>query len=150
MNLLDVTEILHDSPITRVSWLSGDKDIIVMEIKQQWDWQEAITAVEIINKAVMAQPNPVYTVYIYQMRHTPLFPTGVKLGNLRRLIEIDPPNEQLVIFVRTDGLMRRFIGILSKTYGLRHILHKYHFVSNWDEAQALINKHRAKQSSSGV
>lgn len=150
MNLLDVTEILHDSPITRVSWLSGDKDIIVMEIKQQWDWQEAITAVEIINKAVMAQPNPVYTVYIYQMRHTPLFPTGVKLGNLRRLIEIDPPNEQLVIFVRTDGLMRRFIGILSKTYGLRHILQKYHFVATWDEAQALINKHRAKQSSSGV
>lgn len=150
MNMLDVHEILRDTKISRVSWLSGDKDIIVMEIKQQWDWEEAIIAVETINHAVMAQPNPVYTVYIYQMRHTPLFPTGVKLGNLRRLIEIDPPNEQLVIFVRTDGLMRRFIGILSKTYGLRHILHKYHFVATWDEARAVIDKHRAHHPASNA
>lgn len=147
--MLNVHEILRDTDISRVSWASADKGVIVMEIKQQWNWEEAIIAVETINTAVLTQqPHSVYTVYIYQMRHTPLFSTGVKLTNLRRLIEMDPPNEQLVIFVRTDGLMRRFIGILSKTYGLRHILKKYHFVATWEEAIATIDNHRAILSAS--
>lgn len=148
VNLLDVHEVLHETDIVRVSWLSDQRDIALMEIKKQWNWQEAIVAVEIINKAVMAQPHPVYTVYIYQMKNTPLFPTGVKLTNLRRLIEIDPPNEQLVIFVRTDGLLRRFVYILSKTYGLRHILKKYQFVDTWQQALEAIQRHRATQGAS--
>lgn len=147
-NLLDVHEVLHETDIVRVSWLSDQRDIALMEIKKQWNWQTAIVAVEVINKAVMAQPHPVYTVYIYQMQNTPLFPTGVKLANLRRLIEIDPPNEQLVIFVRTDGLLRRFVYILSKTYGLRHVLKKYQFVDTWQQALEAIQRHRATQGAS--
>lgn len=148
INLLNVYEVLHETNIVRVSWLSDQRDIALMEIKQQWNWQEAIVAVEIINKAVMAQSHPVYTVYIYQMKNTPLFPTDIKLTNLRRLIEIDPPNEQLVIFVRADGLLRRFVYILSKTYGLRYILKKYQFVDTWEQALALIQHHRATQNAS--
>ena len=35
MNMLDVHDILRDTDISRVSWLSADKDIAVMEIKKQ-------------------------------------------------------------------------------------------------------------------
>lgn len=149
MNLLDVYEVLFETDIVRISWLTETKDIIVMEIKGQWHWEVAITAVETINQHVLArQPDPVYTIYYYQMPKIPLFPRTVKLANLRRLIEIDPPNEQLVIFVRTDSLLQRFINILTKTYGLRHILQKYKFVPTWENAMTEIEKHRASHRAS--
>lgn len=146
-NLLIVDEVIAETDVTRVSWYDSQKTIAVLEIKQQWRWEDAYPSVSKLNEIVMAQPHPVYTIYYYQMAKTPLFPKGVHLANLRKLVEINPPNEQLVIFIRSDKLLYNLIMIVSKTYGLRHIFQKYRFLNAWQDALAEIQKHQSAQHS---
>ncbi|MCU0480071.1 MAG: hypothetical protein MUE54_02535 [Anaerolineae bacterium] len=144
---LIVDEVITETDVIRVSWYNPEKTIAILEIKKQWNWEDAYPSVAKLNEIVMSQPHPVYTIYYYRMAKAPLFPKGVNLPNLRKLVEFDPPNEQLVIFVRSDRLLYNLIMILSKTYGLRHIFQKYRFLNTWSDALAEIQKHQASQLS---
>lgn len=135
-------EVVSETDVYRIIWLNPEKSIIVFEIKMQWRLEDALVGVRLLNDTVMQAEHPVYTIYHYKIKGISFFPRGVGLSSLRRLVEIDPPNEQLVIFIRADGLIRNLIRVISKSYGLRHIFQKYHYVETWAEAISTIEKHQ--------
>ncbi len=144
--LLTVDQVLQEGKCYRVSWYDTAHTIMLMEIFGPWTWEDAFASVPKINEWVAAETHPVYTVFYYHLTSTSLFPRGANgLTNIRKLVEIDPPNEQLVFFVRQDSLTRQFMNIVSKTYGFRHFLKKYRFLSSLDEALAQIEQHKAAQ-----
>jgi hypothetical protein len=132
--LLHVHEVLQTSPSYRLSWYNPQKTIIVLEITGPWTWDEAFRVIPLLNRMVEAQPHPVYSLYYYRVVSASLLPKGAGLTNLRKLVEFDPPNEKLVIFIRQDTLTRNFMSLVSRVYGLRQVLQKYRFVASWEEA----------------
>ncbi|MCS6835974.1 MAG: hypothetical protein NZ750_08155 [Anaerolineae bacterium] len=142
-HLLEVAEVLKESEVFRLSWFDAEKTIIVTEILKPWTWEDAFDVVPLLNRMVEQQPHDVYTTYYYHIRSIALLPKG-GMANLRRLLEIDPPNEKLVIFVRQDNLTRQLMSVVSKVYGLNKIMGKYRFVTSWQEAMAQIEAHKAQ------
>jgi len=141
---LAVSEVLKASDNLRLSWFDPHKSIIVVEIFGPWTWENAFEFVPLMNHIVERQPNNVYTVYYYQTRSTTLLPKGSGLTNLHRLVEINPPNEKLVFFVRQDSLTRQFMSMVGKVYGMADMLRKYRFVATWQEAMQIIEMDKAQ------
>lgn len=144
---LTVYEVVNETEVFRLSWYNSEKNIFVLEIKQQWRWEDAIISAKISNENVVSQaPNPVYTVYYYRMKTIPLIPKGLSLANMRKLIEIDLANEQLVIFVHFDSMLSSLVRVVSKAYTLRYVFQKYRFVNTFPDALAEIQKHQQSQN----
>ncbi|HRF97675.1 MAG TPA: hypothetical protein PLZ51_20855, partial [Aggregatilineales bacterium] len=84
----------------------------------------------------------IYTIFEYITDQSTLLPKGTNILNIRHLVEFDPPNEQLVIFIREDSLTRSLLTILAKVYSMNQLINKYRFVHTWDEAMAQIEAHK--------
>jgi hypothetical protein len=144
VDFLNVHEVLQTSISYRLSWYDAEKTIIVLEVTGPWRWEEAFSVIPLLNRLVEAQPHPVYSLYYYRVVSASLLPKGAGLTNLRKLVEFDPPNEKLVIFIRQDTLTRNFMNLVSRVYGLRQVLQKYRFVSTWEEALHQVAADRAE------
>ncbi|MDX2077985.1 MAG: hypothetical protein SFZ02_16265 [bacterium] len=138
-------ELLREGKNYRIGWLDAGRKIAVLEILGPWKWDEALDIIPFLNEQVASVGHPVYTIYEYNGKHMAFLPRGGGILNIRRLVEIDPPNEQLVIFIKQDSLTLNFVNIVFKVYGLRQIVQKYRFVATWEEAMAQIEQHRAGQ-----
>jgi len=143
-SLLEVSEVLNDYGKFRVSWFDADRTIIVLEISSAWTWEEAFEILPLMAQHIERQPHGVYTVFYYHVSSANLLPRGSALTNLRRLVEMSPPNERMVLYVRQDTLTRQLITLLSKVYGLASILRKHHFVATWEEALQRIEADKAQ------
>ncbi|HRF95909.1 MAG TPA: hypothetical protein PLZ51_11970, partial [Aggregatilineales bacterium] len=139
-------ELLREDKNYRIGWFDAGRTIAVLEIRGPWIWDEAFDIIPYLNKQVASVGHPVYTIYEYNSKSMAFLPRGGSILNIRRLVEIDPPNEQLVVFVKHDSLTRSFVNIIFKVYGLRQIVHKYRFVATWEEAMTQIDQHRASQA----
>lgn len=144
VTLLPVDEVLQEGHCFRLSWYTKDHSIILLEIFDAWTWDDAMRFIPNLNKLIEAQTHPVYSLYYYHVSHASLFPKGFAgTSNLRRLVEMDPPNEALVIFIRQDMLTRQFISIVTRTFRLNRS--KYRFVATLEDALALVEKHISNQ-----
>ncbi|MCS6835992.1 MAG: hypothetical protein NZ750_08250 [Anaerolineae bacterium] len=142
--MLEVAEVLKQSEVFRLSWFDQEKTIIVLEIFRPWTWEDAFASVPLLNQTVEQQPHAVYSVYHYYVKSSALLPHGSNLTKLRRLLELDPPNERLVFFVRQDVLTTRLMNALSSAYGLSQLMKKYRFVMSWQEALEQIEADKAQ------
>ncbi len=141
--LLTVDQVLQEEKSYRVSWYDAAHTIMLMEIFGPWTWEEAFNAIPKFNNWIVAEGHPVYTIYHYYNANASFFPKGIGgLGNLRKLLEIDAPNEQLIFFVKPDSVTGRLISIVTTAYGFSHVMKKYRFVNAFDEALAQIEQHK--------
>lgn len=142
VHLLTVDQVLQEGNSYRLSWHNPERTLMLMEIFSAWTWEEAFASVPKLNQLIEAEEHPVYTAYYYHSSDVSFFPTGASsLANLRKIMELDPPNEMLVFFVRQDSLTRQFMNIVTKTYGFRQVLKKYRFVRSFDEVLAQMHEH---------
>lgn len=135
--------IIESGRLYQTSWLDDDRTIIRLDVSGKWSWQEAVEVVMRMNEVVAATPHDLYT--IIQFRNRSFLPEAGSIGPLRRLIEINNPNEQLIILVNAGDFITKLSALISKTYGLMAIFGKFRFAHTLDEALAMIANHKQEQ-----
>jgi hypothetical protein len=125
---------------SRIYWHDSDHTILVHEALGRWNWHEAHESLRIVNDTLWASTQGVCTIHFLKSFTT--LPTGNALANLRRLMMIDPPNEQLVIIVGASSVMSVFLKTVLRAYQLTGSISKYHYVETFSDALRVIEQHR--------
>lgn len=137
--------ILSETARYTIRWYDDAQTILYLEILQPWTWEDAHHAIGVVNDTVRQTPHDVYTVYHFGP-HVPMLPKGPAFANLRSLMSVDLPNEQMLVFIGGSMILKRFMDIVSKVYGIRQAVTKFHFVTRLEEALALVSAHKAQQA----
>lgn len=137
-----MSNIIHEGDGYVIRWYDDAESILMVEIARNWTWEEAHEVVGIVNETLFAADHNVATVYHLANGVRALPRGGAALPNLRRLMLVDPPNEELIVFIGGGTLLRSFMGVVGKTYGLRAIVSKHRFVATLDEALQKVADHR--------
>lgn len=134
-------QIIKELNGLRLGWYDDDQTILMLEVSNYWTWTEAEILVSTINETILATEKKIYTIYLFSPEYN-VVPRGKGgFGSLRRMMRVDPPNEQLLILVGSNLFLKRLIEIVSEI-GLRAAFDKYRFVVSLDEAIAAIAEHQ--------
>jgi hypothetical protein len=136
-----VYEVLKQKKSYSMGWFDENRTIMLVQIFGPWDFDETLAGVAYMSEVIKSVGHPVYAVFEYTTEYATLIPKEVSIFNMRQLIEYDPPNGQLAIFIRQDAITHTFLTVLHSVVALRRITNKYRFVHTWDEAMMLIEQH---------
>ncbi|MBZ0287377.1 MAG: hypothetical protein K8I30_07170 [Anaerolineae bacterium] len=127
-----------------LSWYDPEKTILLCEVKERWSWDEALAVINQMNDWCSTVQHGVYSVYHFQ-RNAALLPQGkTAIADVRRLINTEHPNDQLILFVGASSLVTTLVNIAGQVYGMRKIVSRFRFVQTMDEALAAIAQHKSE------
>ncbi len=124
-----------------IRWHDAEQTIIVIEVLDRWTWDNAFYAISFASKAVRATPHDVYTIFWFKYE-MPRLPDGLALPKLQELMMMQNPNEQFVFLITRNPLLKVFLELTSKMYGLNRYLARYRYVAAFENALTLIDKHK--------
>lgn len=132
---------------TRISWYDEERTVLLCEVFKRWTWDEAHKVIKELNDVWCSSVNHgVYTVYVFGPSAALLPYGGSAIPNIRRLINTEHPNDQLIIFANAGALVTRLINIAAQVYGLRSVVSKFRFVPTLDAALREVEMHKMGQS----
>lgn len=130
----------------RIGWYDPEQTILVLQVLDRWTWEDAVhSIVDVLNPLIVAKaPQPVYTIITHD-RVARFAPKGGNaIAALRRILQTDPPNEVLAVFVRQTDVIRSFMNAIVRVYRLANKDAKHRFVNSFEEALAEIAAHKAR------
>ncbi len=134
--------MIADNDVFTIRWQDDAHTVLLCEIKKRWSWESAHDAVKLMNDECGTVPHGVYTVYHY-LDNIPLLPKGGSaIANIRQLMAVESPNDELYLFVGRNLFLSQLINIASKTYGLREVVARFRFVNTLEEALTIIDEHK--------
>lgn len=136
--------ILLETKNYLIYWQDAEHTILVLDVKGGWDWEQAFAALTHFNQTLYDTPHPTYSLLMFR-EGTSVVPSGLTLPNVRDLMAMHPPLEQLVILVNPGTFIQSMIQTASRTFGLRAIFGRYRFVNTLAEALQLIQTHRQQR-----
>jgi hypothetical protein len=129
-------------PKYTISWYDAEKTILLCEVKERWSWDEAHALISEMNQWCSTVKHGVYSLFHFQ-RNASLLPQGkTAISNMRKLISIEHPNDQLLIFIGASTLVATLANIAGQVYGMRKIMARVRFISALDEALNVIEQHK--------
>jgi hypothetical protein len=133
-------------PKYTISWYDAEKTILLCEIVERWSWDETMSVIDQMNEWCSTVNHGVYSVFHFQ-RNATLLPQGkTAIADVRRLINTEHPNDQLIIFVGASSLVTTLVNIAGQVYGMRKIVSRFRFVPTFVEAQRVIDLHKQDES----
>lgn len=133
-------------PKYTISWYDAEKTILLCAIVERWSWEEAMAVIDQLNAWCSTVNHGVYTIYHFQ-RNATLLPQGkTAIADVRKLINTEHPNDQLIIFVGASSLVTTLVNIAGQVYGMRQIVARFRFVSSFEEALRVIAQHKQNAS----
>jgi hypothetical protein len=118
------------------------KQVLVFEALSRWTWEDAVEIVELQGTQMQTVPHKVHTIFQFE-RNVNWMPQGSAFSNLKRLMGMVHPNEDLIIFVGKNLLLEIFIRAVGNVYKFANHMNRYHFVHTMEEALALIDARNA-------
>jgi hypothetical protein len=123
-------------------WYDAGHTTILFHVEANWNWTDACEMVEAQIAMMNTVDHPVDTIFMMRdpdiLKGAYALPSGNTLSQLRRLILMTHPNEQLVVFVGKNMLLEVLINTVSKVYKLAATTNQYRYVQTFDEALALV------------
>lgn len=137
--------MIADNDVFTIRWQDDEHTVLLCEIKKRWSWESAHDSVTLMNDECGKVTHGVYTVYHY-LDNIPLLPKGGSaIANIRQLMAVESPNDELYLFVGRNLFLSQLINIASKTYGLRDVVARFRFVNTIEEALTLIEQHKQEK-----
>lgn len=127
---------------TRISWYDEAHTILMCDVFKRWTWDEAHKVITELNQWCSTVNHGVYTIYVFGSSANLVPYGGSAIPNIRRLINTEHPNDQLIIFTNAGALVSRLINIAAQVYGLRSIVSKFRFVPNLEAALHEVELHK--------
>lgn len=141
-------ETLDHAHNYRIYWYDADRSILMADITDRWTWPDATKCIEKMNEVIAAAiPRPVYVVYHFVPGVSAIPQEGSALSNIKRMLVVDNPNEQLIIMIGTNTFLRILVEIAAQLGGPRSPIAKYRFVATLDAALTEIRAHKARITS---
>lgn len=130
----------------RIGWYDAEQTVLVLQVLDRWTWEDAVQSiVYVLNPLIVAKaPQPVYTIITHE--HFAKFAPrgGNAISALRQILQTDPPNEVLAIFVRQTEVIRSFMDVIVRIYRVASKEAKHRFVNTFEEALAEVAAHKAQ------
>jgi hypothetical protein len=147
-----LAEVVWESPQKhlRIGWYDAEQSILVLQVLGRWTWEDAFhSIVRVLNPIIAAKaPQPVYTVISHE-RFVKFVPRGGDaIRVLRQVLQTDPPNEVLAIFIRQTDVIRSLLEAVVRISRFASKQDKYRFVNTFEEALACIAAHKAQMARS--
>jgi hypothetical protein len=140
--MITLHKTFYSTPAVQVGWYDADETIFLLEILQQWTWEELVAGIEAMNAVSRALDRPTYGIFVPH-RFADAIPKGETMfRELGRLMTHDYAHEQLTFLVGTSDLARVVLRTTARAYNLGHVFAKYRFVASLDDALAEIEQHR--------
>ncbi|MCE7948573.1 MAG: hypothetical protein DYG88_14205 [Chloroflexi bacterium CFX4] len=142
--MLLLAEPIWESSNMRVGWYDAEQTILVLEVLERWTWGDAVQSiVHVMNPAIVRKaPQPVYSIFVHD-RLAKFAPKGGNaLQAMRQILQTDPPNEVLAIFVRQTDVIRNFVDVAIRIYRLTNKEPKHRFTNTLEEALAIVAAHK--------
>jgi hypothetical protein len=147
-----LAEIVWESPQKhlRIGWYDAEQSILVLQVLGRWTWEDAVhSIVRVLNPIIAAKaPQPIYTIISHD-RFVKFMPRGGNaISALRQVLQTDPPNEVLAIFIRQTDVIRSLLEAVVRISRFADKRDKYRFVNTFDEALACVAAHKAQMARS--
>lgn len=133
--------MIYNRPNGTIHWHDAEHRILIAQITAPITWGEIYEATCFIDEVILAQPHPVYTVYLFKIGFLAI-PAHNMLSTIGDMLQMDNPNEALIIFVNSSAL-QSLIRMASLGQRTLPILKKHRYTTSLDEALAIIAEHRA-------
>src|SRR5215213_9729428 len=101
------------------------KNVLVFELLSRWSWDDALEIVQLQGEEMARLPHKVHTIFHFE-RNVSWVPQGAAFSNLKQLMGMVYPNEDLVIFVGKNLLLEMFIRSVGSVYKLTNQMSRYH------------------------
>lgn len=128
-----------------ISWYDPEKTILICEVVERWSWDESYEVILKMNEWLSTVQHGVYSVFHFQ-RNASLLPQGkTAIADMRKLMNTEHPNDQLIILVGASSLVTTLVNMAGQVYGMRKILSRFRFVQSFDEALRAVEKHKSEK-----
>jgi hypothetical protein len=124
-----------------VRWYDAEHTILVVDILERWTWDDAYEVINCLTAALEASERDVYTIFHFTRRGL-MMPRSYALPNIRKFL-VESPNEKLIIFINSGGLLKSLLEILHRTFDVKVIFNKFRFVASMEAALAAIAEHKS-------
>jgi hypothetical protein len=133
-----MNDILQNNTF-HLRWHDDEHTVLVLNVKDRWDWDAAYLAIERISQAAASIDHDFYTVFLFE-KSSSMLPRDYVIPNTRNLM-IETPNERLVLLVNANRFLEIIVNMVAK--GLPAIARKIRFVPNLECALQAIEQHKA-------
>src|SRR5690242_15372635 len=111
-----------------ISWYDSEKTILLCSVTERWSWAEAGTVITEMNDWCSTVQHGVYSIFHFQ-HNAALLPQGrTAISDVRKLMNDNHPNDELVIFVGVSSLVATLVNIAGQVYELRNITGRVRFI----------------------
>lgn len=117
-------------------WLDDAHTILLLEMFGHWQWGDAAEAVRLQNRVLWAQTVPTDAIILLH-GSIGFIPDGSFFRNLRSIFE-EPTMERWVIIAGRFHIVKTFLELVGKLYGLRGIEMRYKYAETLDDALRLV------------
>jgi hypothetical protein len=125
-----------------LSWYDPEHTILLCEIMERWSWEDTHAVIAEMNEWCSTVQHGVYSVFHFQ-RNATLLPQGkTAITDVRKLMNTEHPNDQLIIFVGVSSLVTTLVNIAGQVYGMRNITGRLRFVQSFADALEAIDAHK--------
>ncbi|MGB1288009.1 MAG: hypothetical protein ACPG7F_15840 [Aggregatilineales bacterium] len=131
----------------RLYYYDADKSIFVNEIYGRWTWEDAHTVVNHGNYFISSMSSPKYVISHFKDDGI-LLPVNTRytLANLRRIMQLDQTDEDLVIFVGVSAFLKALINTISGIYGFFNQTARYRYARTFEDALKMIEAHKVSHA----
>jgi hypothetical protein len=137
-------EVIASKPLYQLSWQDAEHTVLILEIMAQWNWDDALEAIAIMNKMVSSVSHDVYSILHFKGKF--ILPEVRNFGPLRPMIAMDHVNERVIVLVNANMFVVKLMAMVSKAYSLEAAFGKYRFTHTIDDALRMIDNIRGIDS----
>lgn len=146
--MISLAEVVYESVKRhyRIGWYDSEQTIIVLQVLDRWTWEDAVHGIaHALNPIIVAKaPQPVYSIVVHEQFGYFVPRQGNALSAIRYIMQSDPPNDVLSLFVRQSDAIHIIMNVLARVYRLGGKSLKYRHVNSFEEALAEIAAHKAR------
>ncbi|MDW8298477.1 MAG: hypothetical protein RML95_03980 [Anaerolineae bacterium] len=146
--MVELAEVVYENIKRkyRIGWYDPEQTIVVLQVLDRWTWDDAIHGVaHALNPIITAKaPQPVYSIIVHEHYGHFVPRGGNPLGVIRYLLQTDPPNDVLSLYVRQSDIIHSLLNVLLRVHKLTNRAFKYRHVETFEQALAAIAAHKAQ------
>lgn len=131
-------------PNMKLYWYDDDRTVLVGQAEPGWEWEYAHKAMKSLNDtiSVWSQTKPIYVI-LYFAPNAYHFPkAGSALQHMRQILDEDPSEEILTVFVAEGNMVGNIIRLASRMYRIADNQSKFRYVTTFERALDVIKEHK--------
>jgi hypothetical protein len=140
--------LIYQQSYATVHWYNASETVLLTQLALTYTWDEVNVLLGIINSELGSKDHPTYSIICFADDASSILPKGFNLRSILELVKADPSHEELTFFVGNYGMLKTFIDLIPRIYGIQNVIIKYRFAATLEEAVDEISRHQRPEAPS--